>query len=110
MPTTPRFLRRFRSPLAAFALLGLAISTGCAHQPLSPHAGIDQPMPAHLQVALDSGQPTFGVGDELGWLAFGDLALAPLPGEPTSVLVIAQAEPAEAPGFDWVGTYLALAD
>ncbi|MEM8739438.1 MAG: hypothetical protein AAGG38_13325 [Planctomycetota bacterium] len=66
-------------------------------------ARIDQPLPVHLEMAMSSGQPTFGVGDELGWLAFGDLAIAPMPGEPREVLVIASVEPA---GFDVVSRYL----
>ena len=66
--------------LAAAAVLApavFAVATlgGCATQPTQ--ATIDQPMPEHLALAMHSSQPTFGVGDELGWLAFGDLALAP---------------------------------
>ncbi|MEM7626685.1 MAG: hypothetical protein AAF333_13910 [Planctomycetota bacterium] len=108
MNKTARRSARSRVPLFTAAFLGLGAG-GCANS-LTPHAGVDQPMPAHLQLAMDSGQPTFGVGDELGWLAFGDLALAPLPGEPTSVLVVAQAEPVDEAAFNWVNTYLALAD
>lgn len=98
---------RLTKPLMALALLGLGAG-GCATHSV-PQANIDQRMPEHLQLAMDSQQPTFGVGDELGWLAFGDLALAPQPGEPTNVLVVAQAEPVEDALYDWVGTYLALA-
>lgn len=108
MKKTPQRCARFSVPFLAVALFGFGAG-GCASR-TAPQANVDQPMPAHLQLAMDSGQPTFGVGDELGWLAFGDMALAPLPGEPTSVLVVAQAEPARDASFDWVGSYLALAD
>lgn len=73
-------------------------------------AFVDQPLPGSIELAMASDLPTFGVGDELGWLAFGELALAPMPSEPRDVLVIARAEPVDEASFDWVGQYLALAD
>ncbi|MEM6458186.1 MAG: hypothetical protein AAF710_02210 [Planctomycetota bacterium] len=90
----------------ALAAATLATLVGC--QAARPTAGPTPPVTPRVAAA-----PTFGVGDELGWLAFGDLALAPLPGEPRNVLVIAAAPgnpgtPAT-PEFDWVGRYLALA-
>ncbi|MEM9419827.1 MAG: hypothetical protein AAGA25_12375 [Planctomycetota bacterium] len=100
--------RMFAVLSSTTAALGLILG-GCSTS--SPHqATVDQPMPEHLEMAMASSMPTFGVGDELGWLAFGDLALAPMPGEPTDVLVIVKAEPADIQSFDWVGQYLALAD
>lgn len=96
---------------SGFAVLGVAgclglggCSTGVVQTEL------DQPIPDRVEVALSSGQATFGVGDELGWIAFGDLALAPAPGQMKDALVIVRAEPIEASQFDWIGRYLALAD
>lgn len=98
----------FAALTSTAATLGLLLG-GCSS--LSPaQATIDQPMPAHLEMAMASAVPTFGVGDELGWLAFGDLALAPMPGELRDVLVIVKAEPVDPAAYDWVGRYLALAD
>ena len=98
-----RFLRWLCS-IGAAVVIGL--SGGCSSSGVQ--VVIDQTMPAHLQLAMTSDQPTFAVGDELGWLAFGDLALAPQPGEPRKVLVVAQATPTPDAGFDWVGRYLTL--
>ncbi|MEM1109380.1 MAG: hypothetical protein AAGH99_11910 [Planctomycetota bacterium] len=95
--------------LTAVILTAAALLIGGCTTSTSVLATVDQPMPEHLELALSSGLPTFGVGDELGWLAFGDLALAPLPGESDSVLVIAEAEPIDLQSFDWVGRYLAMA-
>lgn len=101
---------RFFATLTAAALLGVGFTAGgCAHQ-TAQRATVDQPLSEYLELAMNSPQPTFGVGDELGWLAFGDLAIAPLPGEPTDVLVVARAEPVDEQSFDWMGRYLALAD
>lgn len=103
-----------RSPLvvvALFAAVGSLLG-GCSTAPTAG-AQIDQPLPASIELAMAGDQPSFGVGDELGWLAFGDLALAPQPGEPRNVLVIARAEPKDDESFasfDWVGTHLALAE
>ncbi|MEM9882074.1 MAG: hypothetical protein AAF800_04045 [Planctomycetota bacterium] len=91
---------------AALAYVLAAALGGCQAYTSTPRATLDAPLPP--QVAAAHAAPAFGVGDELGWLAFGDLALAPLPGEPRDVLVIAAAEP-NAPDFDWLGRYLALA-
>lgn len=93
---------------AELALLGVLSTGGCATGVVQTE--VDQPVPDRVEVALSSGQATFGVGDELGWIAFGDLALAPAPGQMRDVLVIVRAEPVDADGFDWIGRYLALAD
>jgi len=103
-------MKRFSfSTLSVVAVANLFLG-GCGSFGSTEQAAADQPMAGELGVTLASERPTFGVGDELGWLAFGDLALAPMPGEPTDVLVIAKAEPMEPASFDWVGQYLALAD
>ena len=98
----------FASLTTTAAVIALLLG-GCSVSPTG-QAVIDQPLPAHLERAMASDLPPFGVGDELGWLAFGDLALAPLPAEPQDVLVIVHAEPIEYEHFDWIGQYLALAD
>lgn len=98
-----------RPALAVLSLTAAGLLPGgCA---TAPTAGVRvvAPLPASVSLAMAGEQPSFGVGDELGWLAFGDLALVPQPGEPTSVLVIARAEPTDDDAFDWVGTHLALA-
>jgi len=97
------FLRRL---CATGAAVVIGLSGGCSTSGVQ--VMIDQPMPAYLQAAMTSDQPTFAVGDELGWLAFGDLALAPQPTEPGKVLVVAQAKPIPDAGFDWIGRYLTL--
>lgn len=101
-----------RLPLPVMSLAAAAISLclgGCSTSP-AEQAGTSPSVTGDLEWAIASAQPTFGVGDELGWLAFGDLALAPMPGLPTDVLVIAKAEPVDEASFDWVTQYLALAD
>lgn len=109
-------MNRFSVSSLVLIAAAACVTGGCATD--ARQARVDQPLPSHLQLAMNSPQPTFGVGDELGWLAFGDLALAPQPGEPTEVLVIARAETTKGGafgevsplGFDWVGQYLAAID
>ncbi len=98
----------FTALTLATAATGLLLG-GCSSAPTESSLA-QQPLPDAVELAMASDLPTFGVGDELGWLAFGDLALAPMPGEPRDVLVIARAESSDAASFDWVGQYLALAD
>lgn len=102
--------KRFIGPAALALSLSAAGLGGCAGH-AGTHAALQGPVAEPVRTAAAADRPAFGVGDELGWMAFGDLALAPLPGEPTHVLVIALAdqEADDTPAFDWVGRYLALA-
>ncbi len=97
-------------PLQSIILSGFAAAAGLSLAACSSSNSLQNHGFAEIgaaPVSLASVQPSFGVGDELGQMMFGQVAWSPEASPTHEVLVIAEAEP-PAPSFDWVQGYLAL--
>ncbi len=97
-----------RPTLAFLFLAGIAITvTGCTSNTSMQTSNFDLSPMVATRVA--SAQPSFGVGDELGWMMFSQVAMAPEASPTYEVLATVDSAPVVSELGLWLEQYLSMA-